>query len=99
MLVPAGKKFPMAKPEVWVIVLPGQLSETDGAAQVTVAPHNPLSFGNTLSEGMPVITGSSMSITVTVKLQVAMFPEESVTTNVLVVVPDGNEDPDGKPAV
>ncbi len=40
-----------------------------------------------------------MSTTVTVKLQVAVFPEASVTMNVLVVSPTGKDDPDAKPAV
>lgn len=34
-----------------------------------------------------------------VKLQVAVFPEASVTLNVLVVTPTGKDAPDAKPAV
>jgi hypothetical protein len=46
-----------------------------------------------------VMVGSSLSITVTSKLQVAVFPLPSVTTKVLVVVPTGNALPLGNPAV
>ena len=45
------------------------------------------------------MVGSSSSVTVTVKLQVAVLPLASVTTKVLVVIPTGNNDPEGKPAV
>ena len=40
-----------------------------------------------------VIVGSSVSVTVTVKLQVAVLAEASVTWKVLVVVPTGKADP------
>ncbi len=43
--------------------------------------------------------GSSVSFTVTLKLQVAVFPAPSVTTNVLVVVPTGNSSPLASPTV
>ena len=46
-----------------------------------------------------VIAGSSVSFTVTSKLQVAVSPAASVTTNVLVVVPTGNVLPLESPAV
>ena len=46
-----------------------------------------------------VIAGSSVSFTVTVKLQVVVFPAASVTSNVLVVVPNGKVEPLGSPAV
>ena len=46
-----------------------------------------------------VIAGSSVSLTVTVKLQVVEFPAASVTSNVLVVTPSGKVEPLGSPAV
>src|SRR5690606_41313936 len=46
-----------------------------------------------------VITGASVSLTVTSKLQLIVFPLASVTSKVLVVVPTGNILPLGKPAV
>jgi hypothetical protein len=46
-----------------------------------------------------VIVGSSVSFTVTVKEQLAVFPLASVTSNVFVVVPTGNALPLGKPPV
>ena len=46
-----------------------------------------------------VIVGSCVSLTVTVKAQVAVLLAPSVTLKVFVVVPTGNEDPEGKPEV
>ena len=43
--------------------------------------------------------GFCVSNTVTVKLQVDESLKPRLDTNVLVVVPTGNADPDGKPAV
>ena len=43
--------------------------------------------------------GASVSFTVTSNEQFAVFPEASVTTNVLVVVPTGKVAPEGRPAV
>jgi hypothetical protein len=45
------------------------------------------------------MAGSSVSVIVTVKLQVAVFPAPSVTTNVLVVTPTGKAAPLASPAV
>ena len=45
------------------------------------------------------ITGAWLSVTVTVKEQVAVRPETSVTTKVLVVTPAGKLEPDARPAV
>ena len=46
-----------------------------------------------------VIAGACVSFTVTVKAQVAVLLAPSVTWKVFVVVPTGNEDPEGKPDV
>ena len=46
-----------------------------------------------------VIVGACVSFTVTVKAQVALLFAASVTLNVLVVVPTGNEVPEAEPAV
>jgi len=43
--------------------------------------------------------GASLSITVTVKLQLFVLPAASVTLNVFVVVPTGNVVPLANPAV
>ena len=45
------------------------------------------------------MTGTSLSDTVTVKEQLAVFPEASVTLNVFVVVPFGKVAPEANPAV
>ena len=46
-----------------------------------------------------VIVGACVSFTVTVKAQVALLFAASVTLNVLVVTPTGNEAPEAEPAV
>ena len=46
-----------------------------------------------------VMAGSSLSVTVTVKLQLAVLPEASVTRKVLVVTPTGKVEPLESPAV
>src|SRR5436305_4696583 len=45
------------------------------------------------------ITGAWLSRTVTVKLHAAVLPAASLTTNVLVVTPSGNNEPLARPAV
>ena len=45
--------------------------------------------------GSPIITGSSLSLTVTVNVAVYGVPELSVAVTVTVVVPIGNAVPDG----
>jgi hypothetical protein len=44
--------------------------------------------------GGQVMLGSCVSLTVTVKLQVARLPDESVTLQVTVVVPLGKNEPE-----
>ena len=46
-----------------------------------------------------MMVGSCVSFTVTVKAQVALLLAPSVTLNVFVVTPTGNNAPDGKPEV
>ena len=46
-----------------------------------------------------VIVGSCVSLTVTVKAQVAVLPAPSVTLKVFVVTPTGNEAPEAEPDV
>src|SRR5439155_2903621 len=43
-------------------------------------------------DGQPIV-GGSLSVTVTVKLHVAVLPDTSVTRNTLVVTPTGKADP------
>ena len=42
--------------------------------------------------------GASVSVMVTLKLHSDVFPEASVATNLLVVVPTGNIEPLGRPS-
>ena len=67
------------------------------AAKFTTAPQL-LADASTRIVAGTTITGGTPT-TVTVKLDVAVLPAASVTTNVFVVVPNGNVEPLGKPAV
>ena len=66
---------------------------TGSGTEILVMSHTPdKSSGHSM-------TGASLSTTVTVKEQTAVFPAASDTLKVLVVVPTGNAEPGGKPAV
>ena len=81
-----------AMTNVLLILLPGivpprsVLSDVDGVLSPV-----------TISLPFPLILISG-AFTVTLKLQVDLLPARSVTSNVLVVVPIGKVEPDGKPA-
>jgi len=64
---------------------PGQLSPTTGA-KATVWPQTPGAVLVTMLAGQ-VIVGGSGSLTVTVKLQLVVFPELSVAVQCTVVIP------------
>lgn len=98
VVVPTGNEAPEASPVVWVVVDPEQLSVPTGAVKVTFAAHCPVILLTLMLAGQ-VMEGACASDTVTVKLQVAVLAEASVTRKVLVVTPTGNEAPDAKPAV
>ncbi len=76
-----------------------QLSLVTGRPKSTpLAVHSSASAATLTITGQ-VISGSSLSITVTSKLSVVMLPAASLTSKTLVVVPTGNNDPLGKPAI
>lgn len=61
-----------------VNVLIAQLSAAVAAVHATVVPHAFASLVTVMLAGVPEITGSSLSTTVTVKLDVAKLPRMSV---------------------
>ena len=63
-----------------------------------MALQNPVVFATAMFAGQ-VIVGNCVSLTVTVKAQVAVVPAASVTLNVFVVTPTANEAPEAKPDV
>ncbi len=63
-----------------------------GIGTVTLAPQTPISLLCTISAGQ-VSTGSSLSTTVTLNIQVDVFPSLSVTESVTAVVPTGKAEP------
>ncbi len=72
-------------------VPPPQLS-VPSTIKVTEAPQTPGSLSVTISAGH-VIVGSSTSLTVTLNVQLTVFPSASVTLNSTIVVPVGNVPP------
>ena len=99
-VVPKGK----IDPGVWdfvQVILPDvvQLSATVGSTQVTTALHESVSLSWVISVGQSDITGISLSVMVTVKLQLVVLLEASVTSKVLIVSPTGKALPLINPAV
>src|SRR5438445_12841952 len=78
VVTPTGKADPLANPPVCVVTAPAQLSETGRASCRKTALHTLASTLATMLVGH-VITGGSLSLTVTVKLHVAVLPAASVT--------------------
>ena len=74
VVVPIGNK----SPGVWFLVkLNRQLSVAVGSIQFIILPQPPSVF-TIVSDGQSLITGNSSSVTITLKEQVAVFPEGSV---------------------
>src|SRR6185369_17023384 len=67
--------------------------------QLTTAPQTPASLPFTIGVRQPLIVGFSVSLTVTVKLHVALFPAASLAVYVTVRTPTGNTLPLAGPAV
>jgi hypothetical protein len=78
MVTPTGKVEPLGKPLVCVITIPVQLSVAAGAVQLTTAPQTPGVLLMVTFTGHEVNTGSSLSVTVTLNEQIAVFPDASV---------------------
>ena len=96
--VPTGNAAPEANPVVCVVVAPAQLSAPTGAVNATTFEQRPGSLLPVIFAGQ-VIVGSSLSVMVTVKLQVAVLPTASVAVNVFVVMPARNVAPLASPDV
>ena len=92
VVTPDGKTDPLASPAVSVVIEPGQLSAPTGVAYATVAPQTPASLFCVISAGHTIV-GFCVSLTVTVKEQVAVLVEASVAKYVTVVAPIGNKVP------
>jgi hypothetical protein len=74
------------------VPIPGQLSDTIGAGNVTSALHTPGSVFCVMLAGQEMV-GFWVSFTVSVKSHVAVLLELSVAVQVTVVVPFGKADP------
>jgi len=93
VVVPTGKVEPDAGAQTGAPT-PGQLSLTAGAGYVTTAEHCPGLLPTTILAGQ-MIEGGCVSLTVTVKLQLAELADASDTEQLTVVVPFGKVEPDG----
>src|SRR5688572_8014425 len=91
VVIPTPKKLPDAG--LYVTVAPGQLSLTP-ALKFTTAPHIPGSLVTNILAGQ-VTTGSSVSLTVTVNVQLEVLPAASMAVTVTMVSPTGKVLPDG----
>ena len=91
VVVPTGNVDPEAG--LYEVVTPGQLSEAVGGGYVTTAEFIPGSVSTRMFAGQ-VIVGGCVSLTVMVKLHVAVLPVASVAVQFTVVVPFGKNDPD-----
>ena len=96
IVTPFGKVEPDGG--IHITVTPGQLSFTVTTKVTFDALHWPGSVESTMFVGQTK-EGGSVSSTVIVKLQLTILLLASVTTNVLVVIPFGNVEPLGSPAV
>src|SRR5512139_2816634 len=83
-VMPTGKVAPEAKPAIWAVVAPGQLSVPTGATYVTTAPHTPKSLFTGMLAGQ-TMAGGSASVTMTLNEHWVFRPAASVTSNVLTV--------------
>jgi hypothetical protein len=90
VVVPTAKKEPDAGTQD--TVTPGQLSVAV-ATKVTTAPQSPGSFDTVIGAGH-VMTGASVSLTVTVNEQLEVLPLPSSAVQVTVVVPTEKLEPD-----
>ena len=80
-------------------VTPGQLSLSVAVPNTTPVATQLFAFTFTVTFEGATTVGFCVSNTVTVKLHTDESLKPRFDTNVLVVVPTGNTDPDGKPAV
>src|SRR5436309_13235071 len=78
VVTPTGKADPLANPPVCVVTAPAQLSVPKIGRASCREMHRLASTLATMFDGQ-AMTGGSLSVTVTVKLHVAVLPAASVT--------------------
>ena len=98
VVTPTGNVAPLAKPLVLAIVGEAVQLSVAVTLNVATAPQTPGALLILRGVGQ-VMTGFSLSKTVTVKLAVELLLLSSVTVKVLRVIPTGNVEPLGKPLV
>src|SRR5678815_5672114 len=95
VVFPIGKVAPLARPVSCTTACPGQLSE-EVTEYVTTAPQTLASLFTVVFAGQTIV-GAWLSFTVTLKEQVAVLPDASMTRKLLVVVPAGKVAPLARP--
>ena len=73
VVMPTGKLLPLTRPAICVVLAPLQLSVPTGATKFTTLPQPPGALFTVMEAGQ-VMLGASLSLTFTVKLQVAVLP-------------------------
>lgn len=99
VVVPFGNTDPGGRPAVCVTVTPEQLSVATGMVHDTTALHIAGSLLTVMLAGQETKTGVSASLIVMVNEQEEVFPTASVAVYVMVEMPLGKAEPEGKPAV
>jgi hypothetical protein len=98
VVIPLGYVAPLVNPAIWFRVEPGQLSAKEGVAYVGLAVQTPASVKVLIFGGQEIV-GFSASETVTVKEQVLVLLDASMTLKVLVVTPLGYVAPLASPTI
>src|SRR6266571_5929537 len=84
-VVPLAKPVPLAGKQTTEALV--QLSLAVGVVKVATAVHWPASVLFTMLAGQAAMTGASVSLTVTLKVQALVLPLPSVAVQVTIVVP------------
>jgi len=95
VVVPTGKPDPDSGEQVTV----GEGSQLSVAVAAKLTGTSKLTLHPMAMLAGQVMAGGSVSLTVTVKEQVAIFPEGSVAVQLTVVVPFGKAEPDAREQV
>jgi len=93
VVVPTAKQDPDAG--LHTVVAPGQLSLAVGGGKVTAAHGSLIVAVLAVLLAGQVIEGGCVSLTVTLKVHIAVLPAPSVAVQVTVVVPFVKAEPDG----
>ena len=90
-MVPTGKVSPLLFVDVKLVT--PQLSDAEGAIQVTAAPHCSASLLTVMLAGISAMAGAWLSVMITSNEALTVLPAASVAVYVTVVVPTAKVSP------